>query len=83
MPWRSTVYSLASGDWTDPDISIDDQIKTADSVIGAVNSIVDTLTESRPAALTPGDHCRWCPARTTCPSGPTAVEITMPASVGE
>jgi hypothetical protein len=81
MPWRSTVYSLASGDWTDPEISIDDLFSTADSVISAVNSIVDTLTESRLAVLTPGDHCRWCPVRESCAVGPNSIKISSPVTV--
>ena len=65
-PWRSLIYSLSSGEWTDPDVVEADLFATADRVISAVSSIVATLTESHPAVLTAGDHCRWCPVRKTC-----------------
>jgi hypothetical protein len=71
-PWRSAIYSLASGDWTEPDISEEDLYDTADKVITAVRSIVATLTEARPPVLVGGDHCRWCPAKLLCPSSTTA-----------
>ena len=65
-PWRSTVYSLASGDYTEPDISAGVLFAAAGRLVTAVNSIVDALTESRPAVLSPGPHCRFCPVRDTC-----------------
>lgn len=65
-PWRSAVYSLASGEWSDPTVTADDLRTTADRVSAAVRQIVATLTESRLPELTPGDHCRWCPARQDC-----------------
>jgi hypothetical protein len=66
-PWRSVVYSLASGDYTEPDVTEASLFAIADKVITAVNNMVDALTETRPAALNPGEHCRWCPARDLCP----------------
>lgn len=66
-PWRSTVYSLASGDYTDPDITLDVLQETAAWVVERVNSVVDVLTDTRGPVLTPGPHCRYCPARTECP----------------
>lgn len=68
-PWRSTVYSLASGDYTEPDITPDVLIETAQDVGAAVNSIIDVLGEARPPSLAPGPHCRYCPARDACPAG--------------
>lgn len=65
-PWRSLVYSLASGDYTEPDISSEILIETAEKVGTAIASLVDVLTERRTPTLRPGDHCRWCPARETC-----------------
>lgn len=65
-PWRSTVYSLASGDYTEPDITPEVLVETAHDVGKAVTSMVDVLTDARPPALTPGPHCRYCPAKATC-----------------
>lgn len=67
-PWRSTIYSLASGEWTDADVTTDELYAITDQVGEAVRRIVAVLTESRAAELTPGDHCRWCPLKSTCPS---------------
>jgi hypothetical protein len=65
-PWRSTVYSLAEGDYTDPDIDEERLFGIADKVISATQSIVQTLTETRLPVLNGGDHCRWCPVRDVC-----------------
>lgn len=67
-PFRSTVYSLASGDYTDPDVTAETLCGSAEQVISAVNKIVDVLTERRQPELTAGQYCRWCPARDTCPA---------------
>lgn len=75
-PWRSLIYSLSSGEWTEPDVTEDDLFSTAASVVTAVNSIVATLTESRPASLTAGEHCRWCPVRKSCPAAAVPVQIS-------
>lgn len=78
-PWRSTVYSLASGDYTEPDITPDVLLDTADKLVTAVNSMVDALTETRSPTLAPGPHCRFCPAKTMCAASSTA----LPAEQGE
>jgi len=75
-PWRSAIYSLASGDWTEPDVSEDDLFETADKVISSVRSIVSVLTEKRPPLLNGGDHCRWCPAKLLCPSSTALPTVT-------
>jgi hypothetical protein len=67
-PWRSCVYSLSGAEWSDPDITAERLMDVADAVIAGVNSTVAVLTESRPAVLTGGTWCRWCPAFTTCPA---------------
>ena len=67
-PFRSTVLSLASGEWTEPDVDEAVLLGAADDVVLAVNRIVDALTEARELTLTGGSHCRFCPARATCPS---------------
>jgi len=67
-PFRSTVLSLASGEWSEPDVDEAVLLAAADDVVVAVGRIVDALTEARPLQLTGGPHCRFCPARATCPS---------------
>jgi hypothetical protein len=66
-PFRSVVFSLASGEWTDPDVTPELLFAAAERVIVAVESITDVLTDRRPPLLSPGRWCSWCPARTTCP----------------
>lgn len=65
-PFRSTVFSLASGEWTAPDIDAAILRETAEVVIGAVNSYVDIMLARREVDYTAGRWCAWCPARMTC-----------------
>ena len=65
-PFRSTVYSLASGDYTDPDVTTDTLMASAEQVVSAVNAIVAVMMEQRRPALAPGQHCSWCPVGATC-----------------
>lgn len=65
-PWRSLIYSLASGEYTEPDMTTDILIEAADMLVSSVNAYVDVLTEVRPPSLSPGVQCRWCPAKATC-----------------
>jgi hypothetical protein len=65
-PWRSIVYSLASGEYTVPDVTPERLVATAELVVEAVGRYVDVLTEAREPTLTPDRYCAWCPARTTC-----------------
>lgn len=67
-PWRSMVYSLASGDWSEPDVTPQRLSDAADAVIAAVRSRVAVLCEERDAVLTAGEWCRFCPAAATCPA---------------
>lgn len=67
-PYRSTVYSLASGDYSAPEVTAETLEGTADQVVVAVNKHVDVLMERRPAELTAGSYCRWCSAHDTCPA---------------
>lgn len=82
-PWRSLVYSLASGEYTTPDVTVDSLMHTADQVIKGTKGLIETMTEQRAAELLPGDHCRWCVLSNTCPSAqltdapvPIAIEAT-------
>ena len=65
-PWRSLVYSLASGEYTEPDITETVLLEACASLVHGVNAFVDTMTESRTAKLNPGSHCRWCPSSGVC-----------------
>lgn len=66
-PFRSTVYSLASGEFSDPEVSAATMHATADLVIDGVVRLVAVLAGQREAELNPGQHCSWCPAKLTCP----------------
>lgn len=71
-PYRSCVYSLASGTWTDPDVTAERLHDVADKVIVAANTIVEVLGDGREPTLTAGRWCSWCPARDTCPANAAA-----------
>jgi hypothetical protein len=72
-PYRSTVYSLASGTYTDPDVTAGSLRAIALKVIAGVNAVVDVMTERREATLTGGPQCRWCPLKDTCATGQAAI----------
>jgi hypothetical protein len=59
-PFRSTVYSLASGEWTDPDVTAASLRAAAGQVVASVTAIVELLTSAREPAV----FCRqqWCTA---------------------
>lgn len=82
-PFRSTVYSLASGDWTDPDVTAEKLHAMADMVVRGVVTTVDMLTEAREPELTSGRHCRFCPALTTCPAAAEDPDVEVPVTVDE
>lgn len=67
-PFRSTVLSLSSGEWSHADIDESRLLDVADSVILAVEKVVSGLTEERELVLTGGFYCRYCPSNTTCTS---------------
>lgn len=67
-PFRSVVYSLASGDWTDPDVTPERLFAAAERVIAAANAVAAVLTDRRQPVLSPGRWCSWCPARQSCPA---------------
>lgn len=81
-PFRSTVYSLASGDFTDPDVTAEALFTVADQVIDGVQRIVAVLTDQREAELTAGEYCRWCPAKATCPAAAEAGLAPAPKPEG-
>lgn len=65
-PFRSVVFSLATGEWTEPTIDTQVLKATAQMVIDAVNANVAVLTESRPPTYSAGMHCTWCSVRDEC-----------------
>lgn len=78
-PFRSVIYSLASGEWTEPaDVTAENLWEVAEVVGRAVNSYVEVLTEARAPEYGPGRHCSWCPANSTCPKAdPTAKSASL------
>lgn len=75
-PFRSIVYSLASGTYTDPDVTPARLLEAADWVALGVERLVAVRTERSAPELRPGVHCNWCPARKTC-SAATADDGTV------
>lgn len=67
-PFRSVIYSLASGEWTEPDVTEESLFASAQQVVDGINAMVDVSTAAREATLTPSGACSWCPARLTCPA---------------
>lgn len=78
-PYRSMIYSLASGTYTEPDVTPDTLRSAAQRVTAGVNSIVDVMTERRAPTTSGGSQCRWCPLRATCETG--QAELAAPANV--
>jgi len=56
-PFRSLIYSFASGTWTAPDVTAPLLRAAATRVVVGVNALVDVLTDTRAATEGPGDWC--------------------------
>lgn len=67
-PWRSVVFSLADGSYTDPDVDERRLLDTADLVSGVAARHMALMLEQDSPVLAPGPHCRFCPSRYSCPS---------------
>ncbi len=67
-PWRSCVFSLASGEWTDPTVDEDVLWAAAEGVVRAVKAVVAVRGGRREPETTPGHWCSWCPSAATCPA---------------
>ena len=85
-PFRSCVFSLADGEWTSPDVTEESLFLVAEAVVDAVTRRVEVLTELREPSYSPGMHCRWCLAASTCESAdpdarPSQSEV--PVSLGK
>ena len=66
-PWRSVVFSLASGEWSDADVTRGRLIEAAERVVAGVATMAEVLTDQRAPLLNAGRWCNWCPAAATCP----------------
>jgi hypothetical protein len=66
-PFRSLIYSFASGSWTDPDVTAPLLRAAATRVVAGMNALVDVLTDTRAPTFRPGDWCSHCPLKATCP----------------
>ena len=69
LPWRSTVFSLASGQYTDPDFELDTLLQTATQIGQAVSDLAAIYTENTEPTYTPGVYCKWCSAIESCQIG--------------
>jgi hypothetical protein len=76
-PFRSVVFSLSSGEWTEPDVTPEKLYASAERVCSAVASITDVMTDQRPALLNPGRWCNWCPASASCAESTTRVPVQI------
>lgn len=76
LPAGSTVYSLASGEWSDPSVTVEMLEATAEKVADAAVASVKLLADEAAPTLTPGPWCRYCPLRQSCPQSSYRVSET-------
>jgi hypothetical protein len=82
-PFRSCVYSLSSGEWTEPDITTERLLACASWVGEQVVKMVEVLTEQRSANLIVSSGCSFCPAKGTCSEFIRSVEeMELPVVAG-
>lgn len=65
-PWRSLIYSLSSGEYSQPDVTEETLFNTARNVIQKVNSYIEVMVEEREPLLAPGEQCKYCPIVESC-----------------
>jgi len=65
-PYRVASYFLESGTWQAEDVTEQTLVPAAARVIAAARAATAVRT-GRPAALTPGRWCAWCPRARACP----------------
>jgi hypothetical protein len=63
-PWRSTVYSLASGEWTEAAVTEEQLVAITEKVVAAAVAQAEVLTGRRPPVIVDGADCRFCAIRT-------------------
>lgn len=66
MPWRSLVYSLASGEYTDLDFSENELLDYALKLGKQVSSYLNVMYELDEIKLSYGKHCNYCPIKNDC-----------------
>jgi hypothetical protein len=69
-PFRLATFSLDSGTWVAEDVDEDILFATVRRVIAGVTKLAEIgplANQPRPAQLSPGPACRWCPAAPECP----------------
>lgn len=67
-PFKSLVYSVASGEWSEAAVTEPRLWKAARQVVTAVNALAEVLGEHRDPVLTGGRWCEWCPLAKSCPA---------------
>jgi PD-(D/E)XK nuclease superfamily len=65
-PYRVATFFLDSGEWQTEDVTERTLEHASDRVIAAAGLAV-ALRSGRPASLSPGSYCAWCPRAETCP----------------
>jgi hypothetical protein len=68
-PFRLASFYLDSGEWRAEDVDEDLLWTTAHRVADGVDRLVALRLGGRPATVTPGPPCRYCPARPDCQPG--------------
>ncbi len=70
-PFRLVTQYLESGRVDVRTVTLDDLEAAVRRATEGVTRMLELRLGLRSAALRPGRHCRWCPARITCPSAAT------------
>ena len=66
-PYRVASLFLDSGEWQSEDVTSETLFHAAERVVAAARAAA-ALMNGRPAVLTPGAYCGWCPRAPTCPA---------------
>jgi PD-(D/E)XK nuclease superfamily len=66
-PYRVATVFLDSGEWQAEDVTESTLRRAVERVVAAAASAHRVQSGALPA-LTPGVHCGWCPASSTCPA---------------
>lgn len=65
-PYRSCVYSLASGDWVAPEVNTETLSTTAEWVAAQVSAMAQVLGDRRPPVENVNSWCSWCVRSSQC-----------------
>lgn len=66
IPWRSIVYSLSSGEFTDLDFSEEELVKFTYNFADKIEKFVNLIYKEKDAVLSFGDHCNYCYKKDNC-----------------